>query len=455
MEFQPYLAGVTITGPFNASGPGDTPSRTRIFVCQPTNPMQDLACARRVLGTLARRAFRRPVTDDDLNELLSFYNRRRDQGFEAGIELAIERMLMSPDFLFRVEHEPAAVPPNTPYRINDLDLASRLSFFLWSSIPDDELLDVAARGALHDPQVLSRQVRRMLVDPRSRALVSNFTGQWLYLRNLPAISPNDRQFPDFDQGLRDAFKRETELFFDSIIRENRSVLELLTADYTFVNERLARHYGIPNIKGSQFRRVTLTDDRRRGLLGQGSILAATSYPTRTSPVVRGKWILENLLGTPPPAPPPNVPGLAEKSREGKVLSMRERMVQHRANPVCASCHTLMDPLGFALENFDVVGRWRDRSESSGPIDNTGMLPDGTKFEGAAGLREALVARPDLFVRTLTEKLLVYALGRGLEYYDAPTVRRIMRQTAARDYHVSALLEGIITSVPFQMRRSAS
>ncbi len=450
----PYLASVMITGPFNASGPGDTPSRRRIFVCRPASRADEGVCAKTILSTLARRAYRRPVTDADLSDLLTFFDDGRSDGFEAGIGLALRRLLVKPAFLFRIERDPSQIPPATAYRVSDLDLASRLSFFLWSSIPDDELLDVATRGALRKPGVLERQVRRMLADPRSQSLVSNFTGQWLYLRNLPAVTPDQRLFPDFDDSLRQAFRKETELFFESIVREDRSALALLTADYTFVNERLARHYGIPNVMGSQFRRVTLADERRRGLLGQGSILAATSYPHRTSPVVRGKWILENLLGTPPPAPPPNVPDLKDRNPEGKVLAMRERMVQHRANPVCATCHAMMDPAGFALENFDAVGRWRTRSESLAPIDASGEMPDGTKFEGAAGLRTALLDRSELFVTTLTEKLLTYALGRGLEYYDAPAVRDIRRAAAQRDYRFSSLLMGIVQSVPFQMRRSA-
>ena len=455
-RFQPYLLSVTITGPFNPRGPGDTPSRRRIFSCRPARVSDEESCASEILATLARRAYRRPVTDEDVEVLLAFYHTRRiDQEFEAGIELALQRLLMSPDFLFRIEQEPAGIAPNTPYRVSDLDLASRLSFLIWSSMPDDELLDVAARGALTDPTVLEHHMRRMLADDRAQALVSNFAGQWLYLRNLPAIVPNADLFPNFDENLRHSFRRETELFFDSIIREDRSVVDLLTADYTFVDERLGRHYGIPNVQGSHFRRVTLTDDRRRGLLGHGSILTATSHPNRTSPVVRGKWILENLLGTPPPAPPPDVPALRETNRDGTVLSMRERMIQHRANPACATCHALMDPLGFALENFDAVGQWRDRGESFTAIDSSGVLPDGTPFEGAAGLRHSLVANPELFVRTLTEKLLVYALGRGLESYDAPTVRAITREAARDDYRFSAIVKGVVFSVPFQMRRSAS
>ena len=453
----PYVARVTITGPFESTGAGDTPSRRRILVCHPTSVTEDLPCAKTILSTLGRRAYRRPVSEAELARLLAAYTDGRDDaGFEGGIELAVRHLLMEPAFLFRVERDPADIEPDSAYRISDLELASRLSFFLWSSIPDDELLDLAERDRLGDPEVVAQQVRRMLRDSRTeRGFVNNFTGQWLYTRNLPDVTPHLRLFPDFDENLRQAFRLETEMFFDSILRENRSVLELLTADYTFVNERLARHYGIPNVMGSRFRRVTLSDDSRRGLLGKGSILATTSYPHRTSPVVRGKWILENLLGMPPPPPPPDVPDLKDTNAEGQVLSMRDRMVQHRANPACASCHAMMDPLGLALENFDAVGRWRTRSEAFTPVDASGALPDGTPFEGVDGLREALLTRSELFVTTLTEKLLTYALGRGLEYYDAPAVRRIVRAAAADDYRFQSLLLGVVNSLPFQMRRSAA
>jgi hypothetical protein len=406
------------------------------------------------LSTLARRAYRRPVTERDLDVLLGFYDQgHTDGGFEAGIELALRRLLASPEFLFRVERDPQDVEPGTPYRVSDLELASRLSFFLWSSIPDDELLDVAIAGTLHQPSVLEAQTRRMLADSRAAALVENFAGQWLYLRNVRALTPDENRFPDFGESLRVAFQRETELFFESVLHDDRSVLEFLTADYTFLNERLARHYGIPNIYGSHFRRVTLPDPTRRGLLGHGSILAATAYPNRTSPVLRGKWVLENLLGTPPPLPPPNVPSLEETTADGSALSMREAMERHRANLVCASCHRLMDPPGFALEQFDAVGRYRTRNESNMPIDASGVLPDGTVFDGAAGLRAALMARPNLFVTTLTEKLLTYALGRGVEYHDAPAIRAIRRESAAEGYRFSSLILGVIESPPFQMRRS--
>ena len=458
---QPYVGSVTIAGPFEASGArpvDETPSRRRILVCRPTagDTEDEARCARQIFSTLARRAYHRPVTERDLGVLLDFYdNGHADGGFEAGIELGLRRLLASPEFLFRIERDPAGVEPGAPYRISDLELASRLSFFLWSSVPDDELLDAAIDGTLHQPEVLEAQTRRMLAHARADALVENFAGQWLYLRNVPALTPDEDLFPDFGAALREAFQQETELFFESILREDRGVLEFLTADYTFVNERLARHYGIPNIYGSHFRRITLVDDTRRGLLGHGSILTATAYPTRTSSVLRGKWVLENLLGTPPPLPPPDVPALEETTGAGKTLSMREAMEQHRANPVCASCHRLMDPPGFALEQFDAVGRFRTRSESNMPIDASGVLPDGTAFEGAAGLREALLRRPDLFITTLTEKLLTYALGRGVEYYDAPAIRAITRAAAPDGHRFSSLILGVIKSPPFQMRRAQS
>ena len=460
-RYQPYVGSVTVAGPFEASGarPAEgTPSRDRIFVCRPASvaAADQTACAREIFSTLARRAYRRPATERDLAVLLDFYARgRAEGGFEAGIELGLRRLLASPEFLFRVERDPAGAAPGAPYRVPDVELASRLSFFLWSSIPDDELLELAAAGTLHRPEVLEAQTRRMLADPRADALVENFAGQWLYLRNVRALTPDEDLFPDFGEALRRSFQRETELFFASVLREDRSVLDFLTADYTFVNERLARHYGMPNVYGSHFRRVNLSDASRRGLLGHGSILAATAYPTRTSPVLRGKWVLENLLGTPPPLPPPDVPSLEETTGDGAALSMREAMEQHRANPVCASCHRLMDPPGFALEQFDAVGRYRTRNEANAPIDASGVLPDGTAFEGAAGLREALLGRPDLFVTTLTEKLLVYALGRGVEHHDAPAIRAITREAAADGHRFSSLILGVIKSPPFQMRRTRS
>jgi len=452
-----YLRSVEISGPHDATGPGSGPSRQRIFTCAPASgalPAEADACARTILSTLTRRAYRRPVKNEDVEPLMAFYHDGRAQGgFDAGIEHALRRLLTSPEFLFRIERDPVDAAPGAVYRITDVELASRLSFFLWSSIPDDELLNLAAAGRLSDPSVLAPQVRRMMADPRADAFVRNFAGQWLFLRNLDAVVPVQSIFPDFDDALRQAFRRETELFFDSIVREDRSALDLLRADYTFVNERLAAHYGIPNVKGSHFRRVTLgADGRRRGLLGHGSILTVTSYPDRTSPVVRGKWILENLLGTPPPPPLPNVPPLRATNTEGAVLSMRQRMERHRANPVCASCHAMMDPLGFSLENFDAIGRWRTLGESSTAIDATGMTPDGARFEGPTGLRDALL-KSDRFTATLTEKLLTYALGRGLEYYDAPAIRAILREAARDDYRFSAIIAGVAQSTPFRMRRA--
>ena len=453
-----YLRSVEISGPYDSAGAGDTRNRRRIFICYPkSRPSEEWGCANTILSALARRAYRRPVTNADMRRLLSFYQDGREKGFDAGIGEAVKRLLISPAFLFRVERDPAGIAPNTPYRLTDLELASRLSFFLWSSIPDEELVAVAARGTLKDPMVLESQIRRMLADPRAEALVKNFTGQWLFLRNVPATGPNPRTFPDYDEGLRQAFRRETELFFESLLREDRSVLELLTANYTFVNERLAKHYGIPNVMGTRFRRVTLPDGSvRGGLLGQGSILTVTSYPNRTAPVIRGKWILENLLGTPPPPPPPNAPSLAENQDPGgAVLTMRQRMAQHRANPVCSSCHAVMEPVGLALENFDAVGRWRDRGDGFAAIDASGELADGTKFDGPLGLRQALLGKADRFVGTVTEKLLTYALGRGLDYYDMPAVRTIVRDAARNDYRFSSgLIVGIAKSTPFQMRRSA-
>ena len=458
-----YLSRVDISGPFEVRERGDTPSRQQIFQCYPVDPSEEPACARTILSTLTRRAYRRPVTAADLEGPLRFYEQgHATGGFEAGIELAIRRLLVSPEFLFRTE----ADPPNVAvYQVSDLELASRLSFFLWSSIPDDELLDLATQGRLKDPAVLDTQVRRMLADRRSQALVDNFVGQWLYLRNVPALTPDLYTYPDFNEGLRRAVKRETELFFEHIMREDRSVLDLLTADYTFLNESLARHYAIPNVYGDTFRRVTLPEGSvRGGLLGQASILAVTSLPNRTSPVVRGKWILENILGSPPPEPPADVPPLPEESDDGPVaMTMRQRIAEHRENPVCATCHSQMDPLGLGLENFDSTGRWREvettgdaRAASFVPIDSSGAFPDGTEFNTVAELKQALMARSDRFVATMTEKLLTYALGRGLEYYDAPAVRAIARDAARSDYRLSALVLGVAKSVPFQMRgRSGS
>jgi hypothetical protein len=454
------LAGVgkvEIRGPYDVTGPGKTASRRRVFICQPKSPEQESACAERIISTIARRAFRRPVTSADLETLLEF-NRsgRRDGGFENGIELALQRILVSPYFLFRVEQDPSDARPDTPYRVSDLELASRLSFFLWSSIPDDHLLDLGSRSQLHKPAVLEREVRRMLADERARALVNNFAAQWLGLRNLTFSVPNEDMFPEFDENLRQAFRRETELFVDSIFREDRSVIHLLTANYTYLNERLARHYGIPNIRGNWFRRVTLSDQQaaRAGVLGHGSVLTVTSQANRTSPVNRGKWILENILGTPPPPPPPNVPALNEKTSDGKALSMRQAMEAHRKNPVCAACHARMDPLGLALENFSAIGQWRAKGESNEPIDASGELPSGTKFDGPLELRSVLLAKREQFVETVTEKLLMYATGRGLEYHDYPTVRAIVRDAAANGYRASSLVLGVVRSAPFQMRQPA-
>ncbi len=453
MNGLPLIERVQITGPFQPAGPGDTPSRRRIFACHPANASEELPCARKILATLARRAYRRPVTDRDLELLLSFYQKGRNHGnFDSGIETALRLILADPKFIFRSEPEPANVAPGSNYRLTDLELASRLSFFLWSSIPDDELLNVAAQGKLHEPAVLEQQVRRMIADRRADSLVNNFAAQWLFLRNLPATQRDQGEFPNFDDNLRTAYEHETELFFGSILHEDRSVLDLMNADYTFVNERLARQYDIPGIYGSRFRRVTLKDDARRGLLGQGSILTVTSYPNRTSPVLRGKWILENILGTPVPAPPPNVPPLKENGEGSAPKSMRELMEQHRANPACASCHKIMDPLGFSLENFDATGKYRTR-EKAGPIDASGQLADGTKVSGPVDLRRALMRHPEQFVSTFTEKLMTYALGRGLEYYDMPVVRMIAKNAAAHDYRLSSIVAGIVESAPFEMKRA--
>jgi mono/diheme cytochrome c family protein len=451
----PHVLSVAISGPFNPNGSGDTPSRRKIFVCHPASSAEELPCAKRIISTLAREAYRRPASDTDLETLLSFYQTARNKdGFEAGIEMALRRILSDPQFVYRFERDPASAPPDTAYRVSDLELASRLSFFLWSSIPDDELLDVAAHGKLHDHAMLEHQVRRMLADPRADSLVSNFADQWLYLRNLRSVVPDLEEFPNFDDNLRQAFKRETELFFASIIQEDRSVIDLLNADYTFVNERLAKHYGIPNVYGSQFRRVSWPDDSpRRGLLGQGSILTVTSIATRTSPVQRGKWLLENVLGTPPNPPPANVPPLKDNKAGDKQLSVRERMEAHRASPACAGCHKTLDPLGFALENFDAVGQLRTVDESGDKIDASGLLADGTKVSGVADLRAALLSRPNVFAGTMTEKLLTYALGRGLEYYDMPAVRAVTAAAARNNYRFSSIILGIVESTPFQMRRS--
>ena len=396
------------------------------------------------------------MTGRDLDTLLGFYEAgHRDGGFEAGIRRSLESILVDPEFLFRVEREPAGAPPGTVHPVSDLELASRLSFFLWSSIPDDELLDAAARGELRDSVVLEAQVRRMLADPRAHALVDGFALQWLALGTLPSVVPTPELYPEWDDNLRESFRRETELFVADQIRGNRSVLDLVRADHTFVDERLAEHYGIPNVYGSRFRRVTFDDGVRGGLLGQGSILTVTSYPTRTSPVLRGHWLLEHLLGAPPPPPPPDVPDLPDRGEGGRPASVRERLEQHRENPVCAACHAPMDPLGFALEHFDAIGKWRATGEGGDPIDASGVFPDGTEFEGLAGLKAMLLSRDEQFVQTVLEKLATYALGRGLEHYDMPAVRRIMREAAPGDYRWSDLVLGIVESTPFQLRRSES
>ncbi|MGH7958572.1 MAG: DUF1592 domain-containing protein, partial [Opitutaceae bacterium] len=455
----PALYQVTINGPYDATGPGDTPSRQLIFGPLATlknNAASDERKAELVLTNLMRRAFRRPVFPDDLRKPMQFFREgnAEDGGFEAGIENALSAVLVSPQFLFRVETDPPGLAPRTAYRISDLELASRLSFFLWSSLPDDALLDAAERGDLRSPKRLEMQARRMLADDRARSLVTNFASQWLHLRNLESVTPDLRRFPNFDDNLRQAFRQETELFFESILREDRSITDLLGGDYTFVNERLAKHYGIPHIYGSHFRRVSFAGEperQRGGLLRQGSILTVTSYATRTSPVIRGKWILDNLLGTPPPPPLPDVPSLDDNTVSAG-LPIRERLAAHRANPACASCHNLMDPIGFSLENFDAVGRWRTMEERK-PVDASGGLPYGSTFTGVAALERGLLQRPDLFAGAVSEKLLVFALGRGVEYYDAPAIREIVRRAQSDSYRFSSLILGIVNSTPFQMRRS--
>ena len=447
---------VRLEGPFNPTGAGDTPSRNRIFVCRPAadDSASEASCATEILTGLARRAYRRPVSEGDVAALLTFFESgRRAGGFDRGIQEALTRLLVSPQFLFRFERDPANVASGEVYRVSDIELASRLSFFLWSSIPDDELLDLAEEGRLSEPEVLSAQVGRMLVDPRASALPKNFGGQWLFIRNLAAVDPDASAFPEFDDNLRAAFRRETELFLEHQMREDRPLVELLTADYTFANERLARFYGIRNVYGSHFRPVELTGTQRAGLLGQGSILTVTSYATRTSPVVRGKYLLDNILGAPPPPPPPDVPALEETGAAGTDASMRELMEQHRRNPACAACHTRMDPLGFALENFDGIGQWRTR-DGSAEIDASGILPDGTPFAGLDGFRSALLARRGDFVRTFTEKLLTYGLGRSIQGPDLAIVRGILREASSTEYRWSALIRGIVQSQPFQMRQAS-
>jgi cytochrome c553 len=456
----PALSSLTISGPYDIAGPGDTPSREKIFVCKASTAKDEQPCAKKIISSLAYRAFRRPVTDVDLKPLLAFYERgRREGNFESGIEMALRAMLVSPDFLFRIERDPAGASAGAVYRVNDFELASRLSFFLWSSIPDDQLLNLAEQGKLKDPAVLAKQVSRMLDDDRSKSLVSNFAGQWLYIRNLAQVKPDPDAFPEFDSSLRQSFQHETELFFAEIMRSNRPVTDLLDSKFTFVNQRLAEHYDIPNVYGSQFRRVALTDPNRGGLLGQGSILTVTSYPDRTSVVQRGKWILENLLGMPPPPPPPVVPLLKPHATDGTLLTMREQMEQHRADATCAACHARMDPLGFAMENYNGIGKYRTK-EAGRAIDPSGKLPDGTEFKGLNGLRQLLVtSRRDDFVAAVTDRLLTYALGRGLESYDKAAVRSIVREASHQEPNspppsFTAIINAIVNSTPFQMRRTS-
>ena len=453
---QPAIFSVSIVGPYLPLGAGDTPSRDRIFVCQPETAADEDGCARKILANVMRRAYRRPVTDDDVRGPFALYEQAKaENGFEAGVEMGLAAVLVSPEFLFRIEREPAGVEPGAAYRINDLELASRLAFFLWSSIPDDELLDLASAGRLSAPGELDGQVERMLADPRAENLVTNFSAQWLHLRNLDGVTPDKRLFPDFDDNLRQAMRRETELFVGSILREDRSALDLVRADYTFLNERLAKHYGIPHVYGSRFRRVELGDDTvRGGLLRHASILTVTSFATRTSPVVRGNWVLGNLLGVPPPPPPPDVPDLPEAKIVARELPMRERLSAHRDNPACSGCHRLMDPVGFALENYDAIGRWRT-VDAGFPIDASGELWDGTALGGVRELESAMLARPELFLTTLTEKLLVFGTGRGVTATDAPAVRAILRRAEADDYRLSSLIQAVVASDPFQMRRASS
>jgi len=459
----PAISQVSVTGPYAATGAADTPSRRRLFVCRPPSPSglrrdkavdspEETRCAGTILSTLMRRAYRRPVAAADVAGPMTFYREARAEGdFDAGIAAALSAVLANPAFLFRVERDPQAVAPGGVYRLSDLELASRLSFFLWSSILDDELLDAAVRGRLSQPGELEKQARRMLADRRSYNLATNFTGQWLRLRNIEAVNPNASLYRDFDDNLRQAFRQETELFFDSVLREDRSVLTFIRADYTFLNERLAKHYGIPGVYGSRFRRVTLAPDSHRGgLLRQGSVLAVTSYATRTSPILRGVLVLSNIFGAAPPPPPPDVPALDE-SAVASNLPMRQRLAAHRTNAVCASCHRSIDPVGFSLENFDAVGQWRDIDVDGQPVDALGALPGAAEHRGVDGLEEALLRRPELFVGTLTENLLTFALGRGVEYYDAPAVRKILSDAQRDDYRFSTLILGIVKSVPFQMR----
>jgi hypothetical protein len=453
MNGVPTLDYVDIIGPFNAVGSGDTASRSKIFSCYPQAAAEQQTCAATILGSIGEHAYRRPLEPADLNMIMSFYEDGAESGgFEHGIQTALRFILTSPEFLFRSEPDPESVAAGEVYAISDLALASRLSFFLWSSIPDEELLALAASNKLNEPEVFAEQVDRMLRDPKAIALVDNFAAQWLFLRNLKSINPDTRTFPDFDDKLRQAFRTETTLFITSIMQNDSSILDMINADYTYVNDRLAQHYGIPNIYGSHFRRVQQTDPNRRGLLGQGSVLTVTSYPNRTSPVLRGKWVLENLIGAPPPSPPPNVPALNENTPGLAALSVRDRMIQHRADPNCSGCHAVMDPLGFSLENFDAIGRYRSK-DASGSIDSSGELADGTPVKDAISLEQTLMQHPEYFVDTFTEKLLTYALGRGLEYYDMPVVRAITQQAENDNYRFSAIIKGIVNSVPFRMKQA--
>ena len=451
------ISSLLIGGPYNARTPKDSPSRRRIFVCQPASNVEETACATKILSTLARRAYRRQATNEDIQVLLGFYKPARARGnFDAGIRAALERVLVSPDFLFRIEADPANATRNAAHRISDVELASRLSFFLWSSIPDDELLELAIAGKLRDAAVLDRQVRRMLADSRARSsLVQNFFQQWLETRNVWLLVPDANQhFPWFDDNLRIAFAKEMELFLDAQLKEDRSIVELLTADFTFLNEQLARHYGVRGVYGAHFRRVTLGDENRWGLLGKAAVLAVTSYTTRTSPTIRGKWLLENILGAPVPPPPPNIPALEASNNPDRPLSVREMLETHRKNPVCASCHARMDPLGFSLENFDGIGQWRT-ADAGTAIDASGVLLDGTKVDGPVALRRALVSQQEQFVRTVVAKLATYALGREIEFFDAPAIREIVRAAAADDYRWSSAILALVKSAPFQMRRAGS
>jgi mono/diheme cytochrome c family protein len=456
-EGEASLSTIEVRGPLRSEGAAPESaqgSNPKVFVCRPAAAAAEEACARRIVSSLARHAFRRPATEQDVRTLMGFYQTGRAKGsFESGIELAVRSLLVDPDFMFRVERDPSSLAPGTLYRVSDLDLASRLSFFLWSSIPDDQLLDLAAANRLHEPAVLDAQVRLMLGDERSRALITNFAGQWLYVRNIQGVAPDPEGFPEFDENLREAFRQETQLFMESQLREDRGVADLLTANYTFLNERLARHYGIPGIYGSTFRRTTLSDPNRMGLLGHGSVLTVTSYAHRTAPTLRGKWIMQNLLGAPPPPPPPNIPALEAASAPGRTATVRELLEEHRKNPTCASCHARMDQYGFALENFDAIGRWRTVDQTGTTIDSSAALPDGSRFEGIAGLREYLLRDKSQFAGALTERLMTYALGRGVEYYDQPALRRILRDAQTVDYRWSSLIAGIVGSTPFQMRRT--